>query len=133
MSSLNAFLHPIQVENKEVVISNRFMEDGKPVPFVIRPVSEKENGQLMKKYTKKDKSGRDMLDRTEYAHALIASAVVFPDLANAELQAKYNVLGETSLLTTMLNVGEYALLSRMVSEISGMNQDINKDIEEVKN
>lgn len=133
MSSLNAFLHPVQVENKEVVISKRFMENGKPVPFVIRPITEMENSQLIKKYTRKDKAGRDTLDRTEYAHALVASAVVFPELANAELQKKYNVLGETSLLTEMLNVGEYAVLSQMVSELSGLNQDINTDMEEVKN
>ncbi len=133
MSSLNAFLHPVQVENKEVIISNRFIQDGKPVPFIIRSISEKENGQLIRKYTRKDKSGRDVLDRTEYAHALVASAVIFPDLANAELQKAYNVLGETALLTEMLNVGEFGVLSQMVSELSGLSQDINKDIEEVKN
>ncbi len=133
MSSLNAFLHPVQVENREVVVSNRFLEDGKPVPFIIRPITEKENGQLMKKYTRKDKSGRDILDRTEYAHGLVAAAVVYPDLANAELQKKYNVLGETSLLAEMLNVGEFAYLSQKVSEISGLDRDINKDIEEAKN
>lgn len=133
MSSLNAFLNPIQVENQEVVVSNRFREDGKAVPFIIRPISEKENGQLIKKYTRKDKTGRDIFDRTEYAHALVASAVVFPELTNSELQKKYNVLGETSLLTEMLNVGEYALLSQKVSELSGLNQDINKDMDEVKN
>ena len=133
MSSLNAFLHPVQVENKEVIISNRFMEDGKPVPFIIRPISEKENGQLIRKYTKKDKSSRDVLDRTEYAHALVAAAVVYPELANAELQKAYGVLGEAALLTEMLNVGEFAALSQMVSELSGLNRDINKEIEEVKN
>lgn len=47
MSSLKAFLNPIQVENKEVIVSNRFQEDGKPVPFVIRPITQKENEQLM--------------------------------------------------------------------------------------
>jgi hypothetical protein len=133
MGSLNAFLHPVQVENKEVIISNRFMEDGKPVPFVIRPITEKENGQLMRKYTKRDKSGREVLDRTEYAHALVASAVVFPDLANAELQKEYKVLGETSLLIEMLNIGEFAMLSQVVSELSGLDRDINKDVDEVKN
>jgi len=55
MSSLKAFLNPIQVENKEVIVSNRFQEDGKPVPFVIKPISEKENEQLLRKHTKKDK------------------------------------------------------------------------------
>ena len=46
MSSLKAFLNPIQVENKEVIVSNRFQEDGKPVPFIIKPISEKENESL---------------------------------------------------------------------------------------
>lgn len=133
MSSLNAFLNPVQVESKEVVISNRFMEDGKPVPFVIRPITEKENGKLLKKYTKMDKSGNEILDRTEYAHALVASAVVFPDLTNSELQKQYKVLGETSLLTEMLTVGEFSLLSEEVSRISGIDDDINEDIDEAKN
>lgn len=134
MSSLTAFLKPIQVDNKEVVVSNRFQEEGKVVPFVIRPISEKENGQLMKKYTKKDnKSGKEVLDKTEYAHALVAAAVVSPDLKNAELQRAYGVLGEANLLVTMLNIGEFAALSEEVSNLCGLDQDINEDIEEAKN
>lgn len=133
MSSLKAFLKPIQVENKDVIVSNRFVEDGKVVPFVVRPISEKENGLLMKKCTKKDKAGRETLDRTEYAHALVATAVVFPDLKSAELQKAYGVLGESSLLTEMLNIGEFAVLSREVTSLSGLDQDINDDIEEIKN
>ena len=43
MSSLNAFLHPIQAENKEVVVSQRFVENGKVMPFVIRPLTQEEN------------------------------------------------------------------------------------------
>ena len=133
MSSLNAFLHPIQVENREVVVSKRFVEDGKPVPFTIRPITEKENGQLIKKYIKKDSSGRNTFDRTEYAHALVARAVIFPDLANADLQKNYGVMGEVPLLTEMLNVGEFAILSQMVTDISGLNNKINTDIDEAKN
>lgn len=134
MSSLKAFLNPVKIENKEVVISNRFVEEGKPVPFVIRPISEKENAQLIKKYTKTDKkTGQERLDRTEYSHALVASAVIFPDLKNAELQNAYGVLGETSLLGVMLNIGEFATLSQAVTELSGLDDDINEDIEEVKN
>ena len=51
MSSLKAFLNPIQVENKEVIVSNRFQEDGKPVPFVLDHYS-KENEQLIKSIRK---------------------------------------------------------------------------------
>lgn len=126
-------MNPIQVENKEVVVSNRFQENGKPVPFVIRPITQKENEQLMKRHTKKDKKGNEIFDRTGYIHELTARAVVFPDLKNAELQSAYGVLGETELLKTMLYAGEYAELAQAVQELSGLDTDINEEIEEVKN
>ena len=47
----------------------------------------------------------------EYIHELTATAVVFPDLKNAELQKAYGVLGEAELLKTMLYVGEFAEIS----------------------
>lgn len=133
MSSLNAFLNPTKLENKEVIVSNRFQEDGKPVPFVIRPISQKENKKLLKKYTKVNKKGVETFDRAEYVQALTASGVVFPDLKNAELQKAYGVLGESELLEAMLYAGEYAELAQAVQEFSGLDEDINDNIEEVKN
>lgn len=133
MSSLNAFLNPIQAENKEIIISSRFQEDGKTVPFVIKPITQEENKLLIKKFSKKDKKGNETFDKTEYVSALTSSAVVFPDLTNAELQKAYGVLGESSLLQKMLYVGEYAALAQEVQELSGLDKDINEDIEEVKN
>lgn len=133
MSNLKAFLNPIQVENKEVVISNRFVgEDGKPEPFVIKPITQKENEQLIKKFTKKDKKGAEIFNRTGYVQALTASAVVSPNLADAKLQEVYG-LGESEALINMLYVGEYAELARVVQELSGLDEDINDDIEEAKN
>lgn len=133
MSSLKAFLNPIQAENREVVISNRFVEDGKPVPFVIRPVTQEENKALIKKHSKKDKKGVESFERTEYVSELTSSAVVFPDLTSAELQKAYGVLGASSLLQKMLYIGEYAELAQAVQELSGLDADINEDIEEAKN
>lgn len=133
MKSLKAFLNPVQVENKEVIVSNRFKENDKVVPFTIRPITQEENKILIKKYTKKDKKGTEVFDRAEYVQALTASAVVFPDLKNAELQNAYGVLGESSLLQKMLYVGEYAELAIAVQELSGLDKDINNDIEEAKN
>ena len=47
--SLAAFLQPKQVQNKEVVISDRFLDEaGKPVPFEIRPILTDEAQSLMK-------------------------------------------------------------------------------------
>lgn len=133
MSSLKAFLNPIRVDNKEIIISNRFQEDGKPVPFIIRPVTQEESKQLIKKHTKKDKKGNEFFDKTEYTSELTASAVVFPDLTNAELQGAYKVLGASALLQKMLYVGEYAELALAVQELSGLDLDINEEIEEAKN
>lgn len=134
MNTLKAFMNPVKVENKEVIVSNRFKDDeGKPVPFVIRPITQEENKQLIKKHTKKDKKGNTTFDRAEYVSDLVASAVVFPDLKNAELQKAYGVMGEISLLDKMLLTGEYAELSLEVHRLSGLDEDINDDIEEAKN
>lgn len=132
MSSLSAFLNPIKVENKEVIVSQRFQENGKLVPFIIRTISQKENEQLIKKHTKQDKKGVEAFNRAEYVQALTASAVVFPDLTNTELQKVYG-LGESECLKNMLLIGEYALLAQEVQELSGLDEDINEEIEEVKN
>ncbi len=133
MGSLDAFLNPIQTENKEIIVSNRFQEDGKPVPFIIRPISEDENKKLIKKFTKRDKRGNETFDQAEYVQALTASAVVFPDLSNAELQKHYNVLGESDLLAKMLYAGEYAELAAAVQDLSGIDEDINETVDGVKN
>ena len=92
MGSLNAFLHPVQVENREVVISERFQENGKPVP-----------------------------------------SVVFPDLESAELQKSLGVLGSDKVLSKLLYVGEFAALLQEVHELSGLDKDINDEVEEAKN
>lgn len=133
MSSLQAFINPVKVENKEVIVSDRFQEKGKPVPFVIRPLTQEENKILLKKYTKRDKKGNETFDRAEYVPAMAASAVISPDLTNAELQKAYGVLGESALLQKMLYIGEFAVLSQAVQELSGLDEDINEDIEEAKN
>jgi len=132
MSSLKAFLNPVQVENKEVIVSNRFMDNGKVVPFIIRPITQKENEQLIKRYSKKDKKGQETFNRTEYVQAITASAVVFPDLTDAKLQEVYG-LGEVEALKNMLLIGEYAVLAQEVQTLSGLDSDINEDIEEAKN
>ena len=132
MKSLSAFLNPIRSEEKEVVVSNRFIEDGKAVPFVIRAINQKENEALIRKHTKQGKNG-PYFDQTGYSHAITAAGVVFPDLKNAELQKAYNVVGENELLKEMLLVGEYAVLSEEIQKLSGLNSDINDHIEEVKN
>ena len=133
MGSLNAFLHPEQAENKEVIVSERFKENGKPVPFVIRPITQQENDGLLRKYTKKDKKGNEYFDKVSYNQNLVAAAVVEPDLENSELQRAYGSLGADKTLVAMLYVGEFATLMEAVQGLSGLDKDINEDIDEAKN
>ena len=133
MSSLNAFLHPIQSENKEVVVSQRFVENGKVMPFVIRPLTQEENEELIKKHTKKDKKANQVFDSIDYSRAMRAPEVVEPDLASAELQKSVGVLGEDKTLAKLLYIGEFALLTQEVQKLSGLDEDINDEIEEAKN
>ena len=131
---LEAFLNPVQPQNEKVVVSKRFVEDGKPVPWEVRPILQDENDKLMKKYTKKDKkTNTESFDRQGYITELIASAVVFPDLKNAELQKAYGVMGEAELIKKMLLVGEFATLTQKVQALSGLDEDINDLVEEAKN
>ena len=134
MSSLSAFLHPEQTGNKEVIVSERFKEDGKVVPFVIRPLTQEENAVLLKQYRKVDKnSGTEIFNRIGYNQAMVAAAVVEPDLNNAELQKAWGVLGPERVLTAMLYVGEYSRLMEEVQKLSGLDTDINDEIEDAKN
>ena len=133
MGSLNAFLHPEQAENKEVIVSERFKENRKPVPFVIRPITQQENDGLLRKYTKKDKKGNEYFDKVSYNQNLVAAAVVEPDLENSELQRAYGTLGADKTLVAMLYVGEFATLMEAVQGLSGLDKDINEDIDEAKN
>ena len=133
MSSLSAFLHPEQAENKEVMISERFKENGKPVPFVIRPITQKENEALLKKHRKVDKQGVETFNRVNYNRELTALAVVEPDLNSAELQKAWGVLGAADVLSSMLYVGEYSSLMEAALNLSGLDSDINKDIDEAIN
>ena len=134
MSSLSAFLNPVQAENKEVFVSERCRENGKTDPFVIRPITQQENETLMKKHRSVDKkSGVEQFNRISYNRELTAMAVVEPDLNNAELQKRYGVLGADKVLSAMLYVGEYGTLMEAVQELSGLDQDINEDMDEAKN
>ena len=79
MNNLSAFLNPVQsTEPVEVVISRRFPgEDGRPVPFKIRPLTQEENNRLTKLSMAPVKGGRRgerELNAIEYGSRVIVAA-----------------------------------------------------------
>lgn len=127
------------IENKKVVISNRFKdENGNAVPFEIKALTAEENEELQRQcfvsvpvagqrgqYTRE-------LDQFKYTTMLLVESVVFPNLNNAELQDSYKVKGAEALLRKMLYASEYNKLAEEVAAVSNIN-NLPALVEEAKN
>ncbi len=130
---LYGFLHPEITPDKEIMISSRFKgKDGKPLPFVIRPLTQEICDGIQKSCIRTDKKGVQTFDRVKYVAETTAAAVVSPDLKNAALQKAYGVIGEAALLKKMLYANEYDHLIDEVQTLSGL-EDFDDLKDEVKN
>lgn len=126
-NNLTAFLHPVQVEEQEIVISNRFKnEDGTPAAFRIRPITQAKNDELIRLSTRRrKKSGQteETLDKVEYSHRLVVAATVWPDFRQEDLCKAYGTMDPLDVPGKMLLTGEYDRLSRAIMELSGLDED----------
>ena len=133
--SLKAFLHPAVVsEEKEIVISKRFLDDnGKPVPFKIRALTQEENEKLVKQSTRNVKiNGRatEKLDSSEFTKRLVVAGTVEPDFSSKEMCDAYGVLDPLRVPARMRLSGGFSRLAQEITELSGFEMDIG---EEAKN
>lgn len=138
MGVLSAFLHPEPMDiTKEIIISDRFKEDGKPVPFKIRTISQAENDALVKKAQKVDMvRGRRIqyLDDQKYTNSLIVACTVQPDFRDAELCQAYGTLDPLEVPGKMLLSGETAKLVEAIMTLNGFSiQPPEEEEEEAKN
>lgn len=131
--NLNAFLHPVQGdETKEVIISNRFVgEDGKPVPFQIRALTQEENKRIGKQSMRRVKGGKrgeKELDSDVYASRLIVAATMYPDFTSEELCKGYGTMDPLEVPEKMLYAGEYNRLMDAIMKLSHFDED--EDLED---
>ncbi|WP_312281680.1 phage tail assembly chaperone [Oscillibacter sp.] len=131
MSSLEAFLHPVQAqETKEIIISNRFQQDGKPVPFVIRALSEEENQKIRESCTRKTRNRAGNISSEFNANAfsvkMLIAGTVTPDFNSTELCSAYGTMDPMEVPGRMLLAGEYGRLSDAIAELSGFDDDIEE-------
>ena len=138
MGVLSAFLHPEPMDiTKEIIISDRFKEDGKPVPFKIRTISQAENDALIKKAQKVDMvRGRRIQyqDDQKYTNSLIVACTVQPDFRDAELCQAYGTLDPLEVPGKMLLSGETAKLVEAIMNLNGFTiQPPEEEEEEAKN
>ncbi|HBE87491.1 MAG TPA: hypothetical protein DDW53_22370 [Lachnoclostridium sp.] len=137
MSALKAFLQPpVTNVTKEVIISDRFKDDeGKPVPFVIKTITQKENENLARMSRKVSSvKGKpvESLDNILYTKRLILACVQEPDLSDQEVCRHYGTEDPLEVPSQMLSIGEYGRLSEAIMELNGM-KDPEEKLEEAKN
>lgn len=141
MADFSAFMaQNVQtLENKKVVISNRFKDaNGKPIEWEIRAISSEENEELQRKcYVNTPVVGQRNLfarelDQIKYTNALLAMSVVYPDLNNAALQDSYGVKTPEALLKKMLYPREEAKLANEVVAFSQI-EELDELVAEAKN
>lgn len=146
MSALSDFLNPIQPEEQEIYISNRFVkrddegnvltdEDGNPVlrPFRIRPVTQEENTKITKQATKiKKVNGMSVpeLDSLEYGRRLVVAGTVEPDFTNSAMCQQANTLDPLEVPGRLLLAGEYAKLTQAITKLSGFGESAAAEIQE---
>ena len=132
-----------RVEYREVVISDRFVgDDGKPLAFKIRPVSDTENeaikdscieikqGNRAARRSKQKASANFRMD--QYHAAICAAGTVEPDLNNPELQNSYGAASAEELIGLMLLAGEGQDLYDEIMDLSGFVND-SELVEDAKN
>lgn len=141
MSKFSAFMagNAAKVENKKIVVSNRFKdENGKPIEWEIRALTNEENDEIARRcMVNVPVAGRRgaftrELDQAKFSTALLAASVVYPDLNDAELQDSYGVKTPEALINRMLYIPEATLLAQEIGKLSNL-EDLGDAVEEAKN
>jgi len=118
--------------------SSRFRgEDGNPIEWELRALSNKEVKELRKLSGKKvlDKKGREVqdVDTETYISKMVVECIVYPNLNDVELQNSYGVMEAEKLLDVMLICGEYNRLMNKIQEINQYHSTIEDEEREAKN
>mgnify|MGYP003289542852 CR=1 FL=1 len=126
-------------ENIKYVASKRFVKNGKPVEWELKPAGSDLDEAIRKECTKRvpiqGKRGQynQETDTDKYIGRLCVACIVYPDLNNAELQDSYGVKTGDALLKKMLLPGEYTELKAKVMEVNGYDMSMEELVDEAKN
>jgi hypothetical protein len=115
-------------------------EDGKPLEWVIKPLSTRENEILREEctvdvpVTGKPNMLRPKLQTSKYIAKVVCACIVEPNLYDAELQDSYGVKTPEDLLKEMVDdPGEYNDLVAFVQKNNGFDTSLEDKVEEAKN
>lgn len=128
MSELSAFMNPVYTEKKiEVIVSDRFVgEDGKPIPVVMKSLTQEKMQEIAKRSTHERKvNGRLVteMDAVENLNRCLVASVISPDLTNKELCNAYKTEDPIQLPSKMFMVNEYEKLAKAFAKLNGLGSD----------
>ena len=133
MATLNGFLNPKKIETVKTVISDRFCdENGEPLEWTLRCVSGEEITNIQNECTTVNKNGTSV-DTDRFQGLLLAKSVMVPDPRAADLQDAYGVTDATKVFGKMLTGAEYLKLVTKVTDINGLDKDLESLVQEAKN
>lgn len=132
MSKLKAFLkgNYKELENTSLTLE-RFGED-----IILRPLFEEsetiQESCFQNKPGKKGKQER-VFNSIKYNREVCVASIVHPDLNSTELQDDLGVRGADKAFLKLFSLGERTQILEKVTEINGLDEDANDEIEEAKN
>ena len=143
MSKFSRFMKQNKVVKENVTYpATKSLKDehGKPLEWVIKPLSTKENELLREEctidvpVTGKPNMLRPKLQTSKYIAKVVCACVVEPNLYDAELQDSYGVKTPEDLLKEMVDdPGEYNDLVAFVQKNNGFDTSLEDKVEEAKN
>lgn len=138
MGNLKAFmLPPVEEEKKEVIISDRFKDGDKDIPFVIRVISQETNESLRKKASHPVRRNGTVIgeefDTGLYGKLLLQACVVYPNFKDSELCEYYKTKDPLDVPGRMLTAGEYNRLIKEINYLNGFTEDAKVLEDEAKN
>ena len=127
------------VTEVEYIASKRFTdEEGNPLVWHIRVLSNKELEKLRAQFTKKvyqpgSRTGENKFNDKAFLDEMMVRCITFPTLDDIELQNSWGVSSELDLVKAMLNGGELYDLGMAIQEAHGFETGFDDKVKEVKN
>ena len=141
MSELVNFMRKNKIEKEHVffALKRSFPQDadGSWPTLELRSLTSGELQKLRKAHMRQIPTRKGAYRTTVddgFIDALICACVVSPDLDDAALQDDYGVMGAEELLTAIVdNVGDYNELVETVTQLCGITDSLDDEVETAKN
>lgn len=134
---VRAFLQDHKRKKKNVFYraTKSFLDEtGKPLQWELKPIKSRDLDALRAECTWTDDDGVDHFREEQFTAKMYASAVVFPDLRNAELQDSYGVTSPEDLLYELIDdAGEWTAFQTKVNNMNGFGETMDDRVTEAKN